>query len=76
MKRTVLAIIIPIAIMACSITASAETLESTSYLGNDWLEYIDDSYDVRDNDGLIFATFSHDYSAWNVYLSDKKMKLC
>lgn len=72
MKRTVLAIIIFITITACSITASAETLESTSYLGNDWLEYIDDSYDVRDNDGLIFATFSHDYSAWNVYLSDKK----
>lgn len=75
MKRNALAIIIFIVIIACSITAYADTTESTSYLGNFGLEYIDGSYDVRDNDGIIYATILHDYRAWDVYASDKRNEI-
>ena len=72
MKLNALALIISVVVMASSITVFADTLESTSYLGNKGLEYIDDSYDVRDNDGVIYQMISHDYRAWHVYKTNKK----
>lgn len=61
--------------LAFKTTAYANIVESSSYLGYNGLEYIDDSYDVRDNDRVIYATFSHDYRAWNIYASDKRNEI-
>lgn len=58
--------------LAFKTTAYANIVESSSYLGHNGLEYIDDSYDVRDNDRVIYETISHDYRAWDISPSNKR----